>query len=301
MKIMRFSSRNRTSIAVNDGDGWIDYGALLEFQGINLEILELEADRHLTHMLKWGLLERDYIRKSLNAVDSENDEFQLNEKVFKPLLPLRPGKIVCVARNWEDHAKEGGHDLPDNPVIFVKTENCAIGPNESIFAPSELGRVDHEGELGVIIGRKASRVKAKDAGKYIHSYTIVNDVTARAFQRKLAENGWPWYVAKSMDNSAPIGPWLVMPDEAEPLTGKRIRVTVNGEIRQDGSLDDMHWKIPELIEAITKYITLNVGDVISTGTPSGVGPITDGDTVEVKIDGIGTLTNPVSDPSKENC
>jgi len=295
---MRFCSNDKTSIAINDGESWIDYGSILESQGIRLEMLELEADHCLTHLLKWGTLEPEYIRKNLGTLNRGIKRFILDEKKINPLLPLRPGKVICVARNWEDHAKEGGHNLPENPVIFVKTDNCPIGPNESIFSPSELGRVDHEGELGVVIGRRVSRVKAEDALKYVHSYTVVNDVTARAHQRMLADHGWPWFVAKSMDNSAPIGPWLVTPDEAEPLDGKRIRVTVNGEIKQNGSLDDMHWKIPELIEAITKYITLNVGDIIATGTPSGVGPIQEGDTVEVTIDGIGVLTNPVSDPSK---
>ena len=300
MKIMRFNSSHRTSIAVNDGSGWIDYGAILEYQGISLTALEIDADQFIIHLLKSGELEPEIIRNNIDIFNTDNESFSIQENELTPILPLRPGKVVCVDRNWEDHAKEGGHNVPENPVIFVKTDNCPIGPNEPIFAPSDLGRVDHEGELGVVIGRKVSRVKADSALKYVHSYTIVNDVTARAHQRMLADHGWPWFVAKSMDNSAPIGPWLVTPDEAEPLDGKRIRVTVNGELRQNGSLDDMHWKIPELIEAISRYITLNVGDVIATGTPSGVGPIQEGDIVEVTINGIGVLTNPVSDASKDN-
>ncbi|MCF7810623.1 fumarylacetoacetate hydrolase family protein [bacterium] len=219
--------------------------------------------------------------------------FSLNVEGLTPLLPLMPGKIICIARNWAAHAKEGGHETPENPVYFAKTDNTAIGYGETIPLPQGLGRVDHEGELGVVILKQAKKVKAADAGKFIFGYTIVNDVTARAFQKELAATGRPWYAAKSMDGFAPIGPAIVLRNEAEPIDGKRIKVTVNNEIRQDGTVDDMIFKVPELIEAITKHVTLNPGDIIATGTPAGVGELHEGDEVAVEIDGIGRLVNPV--------
>ncbi len=292
MKFARFEIANKAVLAIENGDGWIDYGEILSAtHHLPAAMAELSA-RWITYFLTLGLLDPETIRKYLEEAGSL-DRFTIDINEATPLLPVRPGKFVCVARNWEEHAREGGNEFPDRPVYFGKSSNCAIGYGQAIEVPTFLGRVDHEGELGVVIGKKAKYVRAENAWDYIHSLTIVNDVTAREFQRELAANKWPWYAAKSLDTFAPVGPHLISPDEAGHLDSKRIIVKVNDQVKQDGSLNDMHWKIPELMQIITRTITLDPGDILSTGTPSGVGAILPGDTVTVEIDGIGKLVNPV--------
>ena len=293
MRIARFIIVGRPAIAVDGGDGYLDYGAILESQGFGSEIKGQDPDRRVIRMIRRGMLDEEFIREQLDLVKRTGGKFKLNVEGLKPLLPLRPGKIICIARNWADHAREGGNEPPKKSFYFVKTDNCVIGYGDPIPLREELGRIDHEGELGVVISRKATRVKASDSSSYILGYTIFNDVTARAMQRELAKEGRPWYAAKSMDGFGPLGPAIVMRLEAEPIDGRRIRVWVNKELRQDGTTSDMLFKIPQLIEEITRYITLMPGDVIATGTPSGVSELHDGDNVAIEIDGIGRLENPV--------
>jgi len=293
MRIARFLCAGRPTIAVDGGNGYVDFGAILESRGFGSEIKGQDPDRRMIRMLRRGMLDEEFIREQLESVKRTGGGFKLDIEGKMPLLPLRPGKIVCIARNWADHAKEGGHEPPKHPVYFAKTDNCAIGYGESIPLPEGFGRIDHEGELGVLISRQATRVKASDYGDYVLGYTVFNDVTAREFQQELAREGRPWYAAKSMDGFGPLGPAIVMRAEAEPIAGKRIRVWVNGKLRQDGKTDDMLFKVPELIEEITRHVTLVPGDMIATGTPAGVGELHDGDVVAVEIDGIGRLENPV--------
>ncbi len=294
MKIANFRAPGFPVLAVDDGDGYVNYGAILEARGIRLGITGTDTGHYPAFLLAVGLLDPEFIRTHLRWASESGKDFSLDAANLAYRLPMTPGKIVCVARNWEEHAKEGGHSLPEHPVIFVKTSNCVIGPGDAIPYPNGIERVDHEGELGIVIGRQMTKIKAAGAPAFIHSYTIVNDVTARSFQKRLAGNKWPWYAAKSMDGFAPTGPILVTPDEFEPIEAKRIKVTVNNETRQDGSIAGMHWKPPELLEYITQYITLYPGDLVATGTPPGVSPIKTGDQVAVEIDGIGRLVNTVN-------
>jgi len=294
MRIARFLIADRPTIAVDGGEGYVDFGAILEAHGFRSELSGKDPERRIIRMLRRGMFEEEFICAELEWAKSNGVQSGLDVEGLKPMLPLRPGKIICIARNWADHAREGSHKVPDKPFYFAKTDNCVIGYGEPIMLPEGVGRVDHEGELGVMISRKATRVKAEDSGRYILGYTIVNDVTARAFQRELISGGLPWYAAKSMDGFGPLGPAIVLRGEAEPLDGKRIRVWVNGELRQNGVLDDMIFKVPQLIEEITGHITLMPGDVIAAGTPEGVSELHDGDEVAIEIDGIGRLANPVA-------
>ena len=293
MRIARFMLAGRPTIAIDAGEGYVDFGNLLEARGYHSEFTAKDPEKRIIRMMQRGMLEEDFIKGELVWAKHAGKSFHLELGGLKPLLPLRPGKIICIARNWAAHAREGGHEAPNRPVFFAKTENCAIGFGDPISLPAGIGRVDHEGELGVVMAKQASRVNAEEAGNYIFGYTIINDVTARAFQHELAKEGRPWYAAKSMDGFAPIGPAIVFRKEVEPVKGKSIRVTVNGEIKQDGSTDDMIFKVPELIEAITRYVTLMPGDMIATGTPAGVSEMHPGDEVTIDIDGIGRLVNPV--------
>ena len=206
------------------------------------------------------------------------------------LAPCTPSKIVCVGRNYAAHAKELGNEVPDQPLLFLKPPSAVIGPNETIELP-ESPTVHYEAELAVVIAKRCRRVSASRAMEYVLGYTCLNDISDRDAQ------SWErsWVRAKAFDTSAPIGPVIVTRDEGDgPF---RVQLRVNGELRQDGSTEAFIFGIPELIETISHIMTLEPGDLIATGTPAGVGPLSDGDVVEVAIEGVGTLRNPVSAPS----
>lgn len=203
-----------------------------------------------------------------------------------PLPPVVPSKIVCVGRNYAAHAKELGNDIPTKPLIFFKPPSAVVADGEAIVYPPQSSDVHYEGELAVIIGRRARNVSAERALDVVRGYTICNDVTARDLQRADGQ----WARAKGFDTFCPLGPvWVDAEDLA--LTNVRVRTLVNGQVKQDGNTRDFIFSLPSLIEYITAAMTLEPGDVISTGTPEGVGPMQIGDTVMVMVDGIGALTN----------
>ncbi|QHS16816.1 fumarylacetoacetate hydrolase family protein [Halopenitus persicus] len=203
------------------------------------------------------------------------------------LPPCEPTKIVCIGRNYAAHAEELGNDVPDRPLLFLKPPNALAGHGDTVTLPAGKESIEHEAELGVVIGQQCRNVDAADAEDVIAGYTCVNDVSNRDDQRR-EQN---WVRGKAFDNAAPIGPVLATPEEVPDDAS--VRSFVNGERRQDGSLDLMIFEIPELIAEITTYLTLEPGDVIATGTPEGVGPLTDGDAVAIEIEGVGRLEHSV--------
>lgn len=203
------------------------------------------------------------------------------------LPPILPSKIICVGRNYVEHAREHGNEVPDVPLIFLKPPTSIIGPGAAILLPPQSERVEHEGELVIVIGRGGRHIEPADAADYVLGYTIGNDVTARDLQRR--DNQWTR--AKGFDTFCPLGPWI--DTEFDP-TDALLTCHVNGEMRQMGSTHDMVFQPPQLIAFISSFMTLEPGDVIMTGTPAGVGPLLPGDTVEVKIEGLGSLSNPVA-------
>ena len=205
------------------------------------------------------------------------------------LAPVEPGKIVCVGKNYRDHALELGNEVPDHPILFLKGPNVLQDPEGAITAPDFVTRVDYEGELAVVMGKRAKNVKAQDAKAYILGYTCFIDVTARIIQSQDGQ----WTRAKSMDTFGPCGPWVTDEVEPEDLT---LTTRLNGKVVQNASTKLLLHSIPELIEFISASMTLEPGDVIATGTPAGIGPMKNGDRVEVEISGIGILSNPVSLP-----
>lgn len=202
------------------------------------------------------------------------------------LAPVFPTKVVCVGRNYVEHAAELGNEVPDEPVIFLKPATAVIGPGQPIVLPPEAETVHHEAELAIVVGTVSRRVKAEDASKHIIGYTAANDVSARNLQKKDGQ----WTRAKGFDTFCPLGPALET--ELDPV-GLSIVARVNGEVRQDGNTEDMVFGVGEIFEFVTRVMTLLPGDVILTGTPSGVGPIVPGDFVEIAIERIGSLSNPV--------
>jgi 2-keto-4-pentenoate hydratase/2-oxohepta-3-ene-1,7-dioic acid hydratase in catechol pathway len=203
------------------------------------------------------------------------------------MVELAPTKIVGIGQNYRAHALEMGKGIPEEPIMFLKPTTAMIADGGVIQRPGGYERVDYEGELGVVIGRRASRVSKDQALSFVDGFTIVNDVTVRDLQKKDGQ----WTRAKGFDTFAPIGPRVVAGLDPSNL---RIATTLNGQIKQDSSTSDLIFDVPTLIAFVTLHMTLEPGDIISTGTPAGVGNLTPGDVVEVTIEGIGTLRNTVA-------
>lgn len=204
------------------------------------------------------------------------------------LPPCAPSKIVCVGRNYPEHAKELGNEVPAEPLIFLKPPSSLIAHGDSIVYPSLSQRVDYEGELGVIIGRRARRVRREDAFAHVMGYTIVNDITARDLQKKDGQ----WTRGKGFDTFCAVGPCFVPKDELD-LARLRVVTRLDGVVKQDGEVAGMMFPVDAIISYVSAFMTLEPGDLIATGTPPGVGPMLPGSVVEVEIEGIGILRNSV--------
>ena len=211
---------------------------------------------------------------------------EISGEALELLAPVQPSKVVCIGLNYKDHAAEQHKALPEEPLIFIKPSTAVIGPGQPIQAPQWAGRVDHEAELGLVIGRTAFNVPAQQAHRHILGLIAVNDVTARELQNKDVQ----YTRSKGFDTFAPIGPCIAVGLDGKDL---QVRAYVNGHLRQDSRTRELIFTIPELVEFVSSVMTLLPGDIISTGTPSGIGPIVPGDQVTVHVEGVGALTNPV--------
>lgn len=238
--------------------------------------------------VEYGILSGNFVQviegdpfQELNATKQvhELDEVKL-------LSPCSPTKIVALGLNYHSHAKELKAKIPNAPLIFLKPPTAVIGPDENIVYPSVSSRVDYEGELGVVIKKKMWLVSEENAFDYVLGYTCFNDVTARDIQQMDKQ----WTRSKSFDTFAAIGPWIET--ELDPENAD-VETYLNGELKQKGNTNDLIYSIRTLINFISHTMTLLPGDIIATGTPSGIGPMFPGDTVEIKIGGIGTLRNPI--------
>lgn len=205
----------------------------------------------------------------------------------------RPQKILCIGRNYEAHAKELDNPVPDEPVFFSKAPSSLLAHDMNIRLPKEMGQVDYEGELAVVIGKYTKEISADVAFEHIVGYTVLNDVTARELQRADIKSGRPWFRAKSFDTFCPLGPNLVPKDCIKNPRDLKLEVRVNGEIKQQAPISDMIFGIDELVAYVSRFCTLVPGDIIATGTPSGVGPLSADDTVECEVSDIGVLRNKV--------
>ncbi|PSQ17196.1 2-hydroxyhepta-2,4-diene-1,7-dioate isomerase [Halobacteriales archaeon QS_8_69_26] len=205
------------------------------------------------------------------------------------LPPVEPSKVVCIGRNYADHAAEHDADVPDRPLLFLKGPNAVAGHGDAVELPDGTAgkRVEHEAELGAVIGEQCRHVPEDRAMDVVAGFTCVNDLSNRDDQRE-EQN---WIRGKAFDGAAPMGPVVATPDEVPVDAAVRLRV--NGETKQDGSRADMVFPVPELVAEITRFLTLEPGDVIATGTPEDVGPLDDGDRVEVEVEGVGTLEHTV--------
>ena len=204
------------------------------------------------------------------------------------LAPVQPSKIVCVGRNYREHAAELGNEVPQEPLIFFKPPSSVLSPGGPIIRPKISERTDYEGELGVVIGRRCHQLgESDDVRPYILGYTCVNDFTARDLQNKDGQ----WTRAKGFDTFCPVGP--VVSDGIDPWAGLQVETRVNGDMRQSGNTKDFIFPLDVIIRYISRVMTLEPGDLIATGTPKGVGPVVAGDTVEISVEGVGQLRNSI--------
>ncbi|MBP1949230.1 acylpyruvate hydrolase [Virgibacillus litoralis] len=231
------------------------------------------------------------------AKTNSTEGFSLNQEEILLSTPIPvPAKIICVGKNYAEHAVEMQSDVPEFPVLFAKFSNALIGPEDVIEKRNVTQKLDYEAELTVVIGKEASQVKKEDALDYIAGYTIGNDISARDLQKRTPQ----WLQGKTLDKSTPVGPWIVTADEVGDPGNLSIRSTVNGEERQSSNTNKLIFDIPFLIEFISNLITLKPGDIILTGTPNGVGMamdpprfLKDGDVVQIEVEKIGKLKNKV--------
>ncbi|RKX46955.1 MAG: ureidoglycolate lyase [Verrucomicrobia bacterium] len=281
MKLVRFGERGKERPGV-----WMGDGRILDVRALAFHIEDYNGHFFENHGL-------DQLRILL---DDPGAKYIDAEGVRLGVPIVRPSKIVCVGANYAAHAKEFGHDIPEEPILFSKATTSLNGPNDPITMPEGAQVVDSEAELAVVIGKTASKVRKEDALDYVAGYTVVNDVTERIVQKA---NG-QWFRGKGFDTFCPMGPFLVTPDEVPDLRNLRVWQKLNGETLQNGNTDDMMFSIPFLIEYISQGMTLLPGDVIATGTPPGIGSARNpqvlmrpGDVVEVGVDGVGVQRSEV--------
>ncbi len=274
MKLIRFGAQgkekpgvilsNGTKIAVSDA-----------FDDFDTEFF---ASGGLDKLQKW-------IDENADSAPQVSDDLRLGAPV------AQSGKIVCIGLNYEDHAKEGGMEIPGEPILFFKATSAITGPNDDMVIPKNSSKCDWEVELAVVIGKKASYVSEDEAMEFVAGYCVHNDYSEREFQ---LERGGQWVKGKSCDTFAPIGPFLATKDEIEDVNNLRLWLKVNGEIKQDGTTADFIFDLPHLVSYVSNFMTLHPGDIISTGTPAGVGLgfsppqfLQPGDVVQLGIDGLG--------------
>jgi len=241
---------------------------------------------------RYGIIEEDFVHPLIDAdafniqPRTQSSPLPLSEVTL--LAPVTPSKIVCVGRNYMEHAAELGNPMPSEPLLFLKAPSAIIASGDSILLPAASVQVEHEGELGVVIGRRTSCLSdQEDPLSYVLGYTCVNDVTARDLQRKDVQ----FTRAKSFDTFCPVGPFISTDINPEDVA---VRTRVNGEIKQNGRTSSMAFSVASLLRYISRAMTLLPGDLIATGTPAGVSSLKDGDIVEVEVEGIGVLRNAVT-------
>ena len=287
MKIATVSMLEGPAVAVLWEGQWIDFSKGYEACGG-------ERIRTINELIETERIAPAFLADAMSVLAAQN---QLAKCLLdgKPrfLCPVTPGKIVALGRNYEAHAEETGHTAPEEPIFFCKSPTSCIAQGQPIVLRHKYGRVDHEGELAVVISRRCKEIAETEAKDYIAGYTVLNDVTARDLQSKDIEKGLPWFRCKSIDTFCPMGPVMALPDDLPWPVEVDVEVRVNGEVRQRANTRQFVFSIPTVLAYISSFMTLEPGDIVSTGTPEGIASIVNGDVVEVEISGIGVLKNPV--------
>jgi len=277
MKLLRYEREGKVGVGI------LDEGSILplDWEGDTARLIAERGTEGISSLVK-GSGER------LDMVGA---------RIMAPIQ--RPGKIICLGRNYAAHAEESGMSVPDEPIIFPKATSSVIGTGDPIIHHSICSRVDHEVELAVVIGSKSWKTGRADAMEKVFGYTVLNDVSARNMQIKDIELRNPWFRSKSLDTFCPMGPWVVTREEIDDPQELDLECRVNGDTRQRGNTRDMIFPVEELIEFISSHMTLEPGDIISTGTPEGISAIVPGDVVDCQVQGVGTISNTViPDPDR---
>lgn len=280
MKLVTFTHARTTRIGIAIGDDVVDLTAAAP-----------DLPRDMLTFLEAG---NDAMAAANAAIGSEHRIPVADVQLEAPIA--RPPKFLAVGLNYADHVAEAGLETPENPMIFNKQSTCVTGPTDPIHVPKVSHVLDYEGELGIVIGRHARHVSRDDAADYIAGYVVVNDATVRDWQFRTPT----WTLGKSFDTHGPIGPWIVTTDELTDPHQSALRTYVNDELRQESNTKHLIFNCFELVEYLTKAFTLEPGDIIATGTPSGIGVLMkppqllkEGDVVRIEIEGIGQIENPV--------
>lgn len=296
MKVLRFAPEEtgRESIGILLEDGVFDFTVALQAYQLYYEGACVCPIQSPIALMEAGLFGIETFAKVLDFATQHGMMERLTVTEHKVLAPIqRPPKILALGRNYVAHAKELGHSVPSEPVFFSKLSSAVIGPDEPVVYKKSLTRVDHEVELAVVIGREGANISESDAYSYVAGYTILNDVTARDMQTEDLGQSNPWTRSKGIDTFCPMGPVIVLPDEIQDPIELDLEMRVNGEVRQKDNTRSMLFKIPRIISYISGFHTLVLGDVIPTGTPEGISPVSPGDVMEAEIERIGVLRNPI--------
>jgi 2-keto-4-pentenoate hydratase/2-oxohepta-3-ene-1,7-dioic acid hydratase in catechol pathway len=292
MKIVIFKKTNESPVS----EQRFRIGAVTANEIVDLTHFASDIGLSSEDVLRCIDLDSGFLEKAQTADLASLDKLKRNEVEIAAPVP-RPGKIICIGLNYRDHAAESGMAIPKSPIIFSKFSNCAIGPHQPIVIPNGSTQTDYEAELAFVIGRRARDVSREHALDHVFGYANFNDVSARDFQFADGQ----WQRGKSCETFAPMGEHIVTADEIDDPQKLSIQLRLNGERMQDSNTGQMIFGVAELVEFLSRYITLEPGDVVATGTPPGVGfarkpPVylKNGDVVEVEIEGLGVLSNPVT-------
>jgi len=281
MRIANVEHQGRCKVAVSNGNGdWLDFSA--ELDALEPGGKPIRSIQDLLDSGRWN-------ESSLHGAGMPACSGEVRFRA--PFA--RPGQIIALARNYTAHARESTLPIPHEPIFFSKSNTSVVGPEEAVVLPPNLGRVEPEIELAIVIGKEASHVPAERAGDYIAGYTILNDVSAQELQSREIEEGYPLFRCKSLKTFTPMGPCILTVDEAGVEPTLQMTLRVNGEARVTTNTSGLTFGVPRLIEFISGYIVLMPGDIITTGCPKAAGAICPGDTMSLEIENIGTLRNPV--------
>ncbi len=290
-----YDDNNIPRIGIETDQGFFDFSRIWEFFKDYKGLRQASPVHFLQVMIENDYFSLQTFQEVLEIVTDFRslDDVRLKEPIRYSVPVSRPPKILCLGRNYRAHAEEWGSQVPDSPIVFSKLSSALLAHHGRIEIPAKTGRVDHELELAVVIGKQGKRIKAEDAMQYIAGYTIANDVTARDRQLQDMKKSYPWTISKSYDTFCPLGPYLVPRDAIDDPHQLEMELSVNDKVKQKANTRDMIFKIPEIIAYISYHITLTPGDIICTGTPEGTLPIVPGDTIIAKIDKLGMLENSV--------
>jgi len=277
------------SFVVQHGEHWLDLSRYLATQRLPLDLVQL---------LQLGFFERSSLERRLSETDWPTAQPVFGEfGLDVPLPPRDVGKVLALGKNFREHAAEFREEVPEEPLFFNKLPETLVPHGTTVQVPGwYTGRVDHEAELAVVIGRQGREIPAARAWEHVAAYTVANDLTARSLQGQDREKKYPWFRGKNLDQFCPLGPCLVPRDYLD-LADLRVTCTVNGELRQDANTKELVVGVPQAIEYLSRHLTLRPGDVVLMGTPAGVGPLAHGDRVECAVEGIGTLVTHIARPA----